>query len=303
MKIGLHRGLLTARLWALFWGSPPRHPLFVMRFRHLTPIRHRPAWLNSLLVTVFGTLACVFSTFVPVMTILIGALFLGFMIAVPFGGTLRGLITAGAAARGIGLEGQDPARMALFQIMPPGQLGISWLLGMRAVRLSRHYRNFALLVTLMQVGVGGLLLLGVGFLAIYPAESYDYGIWNVIIPAALFGGFIVWVLADNLQAPILGFVCGLWGSTFSTQVMVAWAASVGVYLSLILACAAGTALSIHVLAWLLPIDSSVLDIWVNILTLLLTPFVSVTFREAAIRGMWAWVCRRMNADGSEVGML
>ena len=310
MKSWLLEWLLTARLWVLFWRRTPRHPLFVMRFRHLAPIRHRPPWLNSLIVTVIGTLAFALMGAFPILVILLVFLLMLMMVMLALGGALRGFIIAGETARGIRLEAQDPTRMSLFQIMPPGQLGIAWLLSVRSIRLSRRFRLFSLLVTMAQWTVGGLALMGVFFSLILPvmmtavASSTSYELLWIPLTLLTLISIVLWIVFDNLQAPILGVVCGIWGSTIGTRVMVAWIASVGVYLSLMLVCGIITSVLASALLFLTYDASKVtISLWVSIGVMLLTPFISLGLREIAIRGMWAWVCRRMNADGSEVALI
>ncbi|GEM_PF-1944221 len=308
MKTWLQKWLLTARLWALFWGRTPRHPLFVMRFRHLAPIRHRPPWLNSVLVTVLGTFL-VLTMFVWIQILVV--LFFALILCIPFGGTLRGLVFSVEVARGIHREGQDSARMALFQMMPPGQLGIAWLLGVRAVRLSRANRTFTLVIRLAQWLVGGatFLFAGIGLVSImtalidsnYATQSfYTWRAW--IFPILGSGVIILWMVVDNLQAPILGVLCGLWGAATGSRTMVASAVAIGVYLTLMFSCALGTSLLIG-LVGALTLSAPNSSLWVYIATWLMFPVITVGLREMAIRRMWTLVRRRMNADGSELRLI
>lgn len=296
------RFFLSLHLYRIFWNRTPRHPLFVMRFRHLPPVRHRPEWLNTVLVTVFGTLICSIMTFVPAAVVIVTALLLLAILFIPLGGTMRGLVLTGEVARGIVLENQDSARMDVFNLMPPGQLGIAWLLAARAVRLSRRYRLFSLGITLAQWIVGALAFF-ISLLLLISIVDWRF----FTLPSILYLGLgaipLLWLIFDNLQSPILGLVCGLWGATFGNRPSVAWTAAVGACVTI--------SLLVLVMAWFLAaflavvIDGSILGYTYNnqttlVIALISMPFMSFALRDIGIRLVWASVCKRMNANGKEM---
>jgi hypothetical protein len=213
------------------------------------------------------------------------------------------LVLAGEVARGIAAEAEDPARMALFQMMPPGQLGIAWVLAVRAVRLSRRYRLFSLGITMAQ-WIGGSLFVLMIFLTFLSLPSFTgqaiyagWVIWGVI----LVGVFIISIVLNNLQAPVLGVVCGLWGATCGTRMAVVWASAVGIYMAVLALIIAGSSLIWWAFVNLFSSYTYVMDeLVMSLFGMLLLFFINIALHEIALRGMWAWVCRRMNATGREV---
>lgn len=296
------REWLSARLHASFWNITPTHSLFVMRFQPLPPIRHRPEWLNSLLVTVIGTLSVVVLVAFPVSFILVSVLLVFGLLCVPFGGVLRGLVLAGESGRGIAMEGRDPARMALFHLMPHGQLGTAWVLSVRAIRLSRRFRLFSLAIKLTQWMGAGLLVFVILLVVMTLPISLLSGdsLWLLSYLMGGSGLLVAWTLVLNRQAPVLGLVCGLWGSTVGAQSWVAWLAAVGAYLGAI-------GLIFVVELMILSSFNGLVGSYTDDRLLGVLFFIGVIFwminswcYEMAIRVMWAWVCRRMNASGDEI---
>lgn len=284
-------GLFSLQLLNLFWRRIPGHPLFVMRFRQLPSARYRPAWLNSALVTIGGTLTCLLMTFAPIIALVIGLLIVIGIFCLFLSGTIRGVVLAWEVARGIANEGQDSTRMALFHMMPPGRLGISWLLAARAVRLSRRYRTFSLILALAQITLAALSVL------IVIMFSPFFIALNVLI--ALYIGIcgVVWIASNNVQLPILGVLCGMLGSTIGSRVGVSAALALGVYLGISTLC-----LLMTLMIW--SALNSVQWHYASPMLLLVFFFGSLVLNflvyELVLRLLWHWVCRRMNADGREV---
>lgn len=311
LRLWLRSTFLTERLASIFWQRTPRHPLLVVRFMLPPPLRRRAAWLNSMLVSIGGTAAIIISfIWIP----LLAALLLLLAGSVIFGGTMCGLAAAVAVTRNIRREQHSPAREALTHIMPPGRLGIAWLLAVRALRLNPNRSGFRLIsvgVQLAQwvmVGFGGLTTFMVSIvpiLSLGPAYAYSAGdlIGSAVFQISLFALLVVWIMLDHRQGIIMGVVCGLWGSTVGSRTPESVLYAGGLFAALNIGCALAALMFIGLASTIIESLTSTDNFVLFPTSLAIGIAAALALREMALRWLWARVCARMGADGTEIVMV
>lgn len=308
LRLWLRSTFLTERLAAIFWQRTPRHPLLVVRFMLPPPLRRRAAWLNSMLVSVGGTAAVIISfIWIP----LLAALLLLLAGSVIFGGTVCGLAAAVIVTRNIRREQHSPAREALTHIMPPGRLGIAWLLAVRALRLKPNRGAFRLVSVGIQlaqwtmVGFGGLttfLVAIVPLLSLGPAYAYGAGdlISAAVLQISLFVLLVIWIVLDHRQGIITGVVCGLWGSTVGSRTPESVLYAGGLFAALNIGCALVALMFMGLTSAIIESATSADSFVLFPISIAIGIAAALALRELVLRWLWARVCARMGADGTEI---
>lgn len=295
--------LMTFRLWRKFWGRAPRHPVLVVRFSHQPPPRQMPEWIKTTLVVGGGTFVLVSSLVWPSL-LTIGFIMLFLLIVM--GGTVRGAAASMNVARLIGEECDDPARSALLYLLPIGTLGVIWLLAVRGLRLYRVGRRLGDVVMMAQsLLVAGMVVVLIFIIAPTMIFSGDVFQWQIgLLGLLLMGVILLWMVLDNVQGTIFGVVCGMWGSSFSAHhgPQMASTAGFGLYLALTVAVGIVSLMVYGAMSDFL--DISIQTVWwVDAAVWFMLIGVAFILRELAMRVVWWWMCRRINAEGTELGQV
>jgi hypothetical protein len=277
--------------------------MLLVRFSHQELPRRMPAWFKTTVVVGGGTAALVSSLVWP------GLLVIGFVtlfLLIVLGGTVRGAAASMNVARLIGEECDDPARSALLYLLPIGTLGVTWLLAVRGLRLYRVGRRLGEVVmmaqSLLTAGMVVVLIFIISPTIIFSGDAFQ---WQVgLLGVLLMGAILLWMALDNVQGTMFGVVCGMWGSSFSARhgPQMAGIAGFGLYLALTVVVGI---LSLMVYGAMLDVlDISTQTVWwVDVALWLVLIGAAFALRELAMRAVWWWMCRRINAEGTELGQV
>jgi hypothetical protein len=158
------------------------------------------------------------------------------------------------------------------------------------------------------VGFGGImvfLIFIVPSLSLGPTYAYSTGdlIGNALYQISLFALLVMWIVLDHRQGIIIGMVCGLWGSTVGSRTPESVLYASGLFAALNIGCAL-------VALTLMGLTSEIIESITSADNFMLFPIsvaigiaAALALREIALRWLWAQVCGRMGADGTEIVMV
>lgn len=281
--------MMTWRLWRLFFGTLPRHPLFWYPMYAVSAPKPAP---SRNIFRRIGRLLLVL-----IMPLVVWILFLPMFVMLPLllvlAATYGGALAAFSVSR-LTIREYETGRYDQIAVTPDGDFGLSWALAQRVLRRHPSMRQFLrsmraihaiLFGTMLGISVINLLFLGSD-----QAFILESGLPVLLIVIT----FILFLRLDLMQALLIGTMVGMLSPTWTRRsdssllaVSLVMLLQFGMYLVV--------ALIVAGMTMLFSLDADLLWNTEGFLIILMTVLGAVfVLHELIMAGMWRILSDRLN---------